>query len=46
MIADEDDNVRAEVRPLEVVWRNPQRFVVAKLRLRESSNLYGWANEL
>jgi hypothetical protein len=46
MITDKDDNVRAEVRPLEIVWRNPQRFVLAKLRLREASNLYyGWGEQ-
>ena len=44
MITDEEDNVRASALPLEIVWRNPLCPVLAKLRLREASNLYyGWA---
>jgi hypothetical protein len=46
MISDEDDHVRARALPLEIVWRNPLRVVLAKLRLREASNLYyGWAEQ-
>ena len=44
MITDEEDYVRARALPLEIVWRNPLCLVLAKLRLREASNLYyGWA---
>ena len=46
MIIDEEDNVRADMMPLEIVWRNPLRRVRAKLKLREASNLYyGWAEQ-
>ena len=46
MIIDEEDNVRADMMPLEIVWRNPLRMVRAKLKLREASNLYyGWAEQ-
>jgi len=46
MITDKEESVRAEVMPLEIVWRNPQCMVLAKLRLREASNLYyGWAEQ-
>ena len=36
MIIDEEDNVRADMMPLEIVWRNPLRKVRAKLKLREA----------
>ena len=46
MITDEEDDVRARALPLEIVWRNPLCLVLAKLRLREASNLYyGWAEQ-
>jgi hypothetical protein len=46
MITDEGDNVRPTTLPLEIVWRNPLCLVLAKLRLREASNLYyGWAEQ-
>ena len=46
MISDETNCVRAGALPLEIVWRNPLCLVLAKLRLREASDLYcGWAEQ-
>ena len=46
MITDEKHYARAMALPLEIVWRNPLCLVLAKLRLREASNLYyGWAEQ-
>ena len=46
MITDEEDYVRARAVSLEIVWRNPLCLVLAKLRLREASNLYyEWAEQ-
>jgi len=46
MIIEEGNSVRADMMPLEIVWRNPLCMVLAKLRLREASNLYyGWAEQ-
>ena len=46
MITNEKHNIRPEVMPLEVVWRNPVCLVLAELRLREASNPYcGWAEQ-
>jgi len=46
MITGEEEHVRARVVPLEIVWRNPLCLVLAKLRLREASNVhYGWAEQ-
>ena len=46
MIPDEEDLVPARPLPLEIVWRNPLCLVLAKLRLREVSNVYyGWAEQ-
>ncbi len=37
---------RAEAMPLAIIWRNPQAFVQAQLRVREASDLYcGWAEQ-
>jgi hypothetical protein len=40
MITDEEDYIRERALPLEIVWRNPLCLMLAKLRLREASNLY------
>ena len=46
MITDEEGCVRARALALAIVWRNPRCVVMAKLRLREASNLYcGWAEQ-
>ncbi len=46
MSTNEEDDVRADVMPLEIVWRNPSALVRAQLRVRESSNLYcGWSEQ-
>jgi hypothetical protein len=46
MITDKDGYVRAKALPLEIMWRNPLCLVMAKLRLREASNLYyGWQSK-
>jgi hypothetical protein len=39
MITDEEDCVRARTLPLEIVWRNPQRQILPKLRLREAISI-------
>jgi hypothetical protein len=42
----EEQSGRAEVLPLAIMWRNPQGFVQAQLRLREASHpYYGWAEQ-
>ena len=46
MVINEEDNVRAEIMPLEITWRNPLALVRAPLRARERSNPnYGWAEQ-
>jgi hypothetical protein len=46
MIIDGEQDSRAEVMPLEIMWRNPLCLVLAQLRLREASSLYyRWANK-
>lgn len=46
MIIDGKQDSRAEVMPLEIMWRNPLCLVLAQLRLREASSLYyGWAEQ-
>lgn len=46
MISDEEGYVQARALPLGIVWRNPLCAVLARLRLREASNLYyGWAEQ-
>jgi hypothetical protein len=46
MIIDGEQDSRAEVMPLEIMWRNPLCLVLAQLRLREASSLhYGWAEQ-
>jgi hypothetical protein len=49
MIIDGEQDSRAEVMPLEIMWRNPLCLVLAQLRLREASSLYygyyGWAGQ-
>ena len=45
-MACKEENTRAEVTGLEVVWRNPLALVQAHLRLKEASNpYYGWAEQ-
>src|SRR5258708_33731287 len=42
----EEQSGRAEVLALAIMWRNPQGFVQAQLRLREASHpYYGWAEQ-
>jgi hypothetical protein len=44
MIIDDEQDIRAEVLPLEIMWRNPLALVRANLRAKERSNpYYGWA---
>jgi len=46
MTTHEEQSSRAEVLPLAIMWRNPQAFVQAQLRVREASDLYyGWAEQ-
>jgi hypothetical protein len=46
MIIDGEQDSRAEVMPLEIMWRNPLCLVLAQLRLREASSLYyAWAEQ-
>jgi len=46
MIIDDEQDIRAEVLPLEIMWRNPQPRVRARLRTNEKSNpYYGWAEQ-
>ena len=46
MIIYDDQDIRAEVLPLEIMWRNPLPLVRAHLRANENSNpYYGWAEQ-
>lgn len=46
MIIDDKQDVRAEVMPLEIMWRNPLPVMRAHLRAKERSNpYYGWAEQ-
>jgi hypothetical protein len=46
MIANEEQNIRAEIMPLQIVWRNPLSLVRARLRVKESVNsYYRWAEQ-
>lgn len=46
MIIDEEQDTRAGVLPLEIMWRNPLPLVRAHLRANERSNpYYGWAEQ-
>ena len=46
MIIEEEQDTRAGLMPLEVMWRNPLALVRAHLRIKESSNpYYGWAEQ-
>ena len=46
MISNKTNCIRVKALPLEIVWRNPLCLVLAKLRLREASDLYyGWAEQ-
>lgn len=46
MIIDDEGDTRAEVLPLEIMWRNPLPLVRAHLRANERSNpYYGWAEQ-
>ena len=46
MIIDDEQDTRAEVLPLEIMWRNPLALVPANLRAKEQSNpYYGWAEQ-
>ena len=46
MIIDDEQDTRAEVMPLEVMWRNALPLVRAHLRSKERSNpYYGWAEQ-
>jgi len=46
MIIDDKQDIRAEVLPLEIIWRNPLALVRANLRAKERSNpYYGWAEQ-
>ncbi len=44
MIIEDEQNTRAEVLPLEIMWQNPRPLVWAHQRAKERSNpYYGWA---
>ena len=46
MNIDDEQDIRAEVLPLEIMWRNPLALVRANLRAKERSNpYYGWAEQ-
>jgi hypothetical protein len=46
MITNLEQNIRSELMPLEIVWRNPQSLVRAHLRVKESSDpYYRWAEQ-
>ena len=46
MIFDDEQDIRAEVLPLEIMLRNPLPLVRAHLRANEKSNpYYGWAEQ-
>ena len=46
MIIDHEQDTRAEVLPLEIMWRNPLALVRAHLRAREGSDpYYRWAEQ-
>ena len=46
MITNDEQDIRAEVMPLEVMWRNPLTLVWAHLRARERSDpYYRWAEQ-
>jgi len=39
-------HLRATALPLAITWRNPMGLILAKLRLREASNVYyGWGEQ-
>jgi hypothetical protein len=45
VITNEDQDIEAVGRPLEIVWRNPLNFVQAQLKARETSHpYYQWAH--
>lgn len=46
MVVSGEENIGAEVMPLEIVWRNPQALVQAHFRTQEASNPYfRWAEQ-
>jgi hypothetical protein len=46
MIAGEEENIQAEIRPLEIVWRNPLTEAQESLRIRELCHpYYQWAEQ-
>lgn len=46
MIIDDEQDIRAEVTPLEIMWRNPLTLVRAHLTAKERSNpYYRWAEQ-
>ena len=46
MITNDEKDIRAEVMPLEIMWRNPLTLVGAHLRARERSDTYyRWAKQ-
>ncbi len=46
MIIDDEQDTRAKVMPLEVMWRNPLHLISAYLRAKERSNpYYEWAEQ-
>jgi hypothetical protein len=46
MITNDEQENRAEVMPLEIMWRNSLPFVGAHLRARERSDpYYTWAEQ-
>jgi hypothetical protein len=46
MIIEDEQDTRAEIMPLKVMWRNPLCLVRAELRAKEQSDpYYGWAEQ-